>query len=169
MDDTGSVVSMKPVETRLITGNADLSRKRRLLPINIQGEMRVNVKGELFLLFTIDIVHRRILWVDNWSGLVLRLAVRIVINDKAGKAYCNDRYCHYRADDGNATSFLPALALCFAANLLFTALFTQVLFLRSTCDLFAHLESTNFQMGLSRSSNFFLLKEAFVHAAAAEA
>ena len=50
MDDTGSVMSMKPVETRLITGNADLSRKRRLLPINIQGEMRVNVKGELLLL-----------------------------------------------------------------------------------------------------------------------
>src|SRR2546423_15474351 len=105
-------MSMKPVETRLITGNADLSRKRRLLPINIQGEMRVNVKGELLLLFTIDIGHRRLLWVDNWSGLVLRLVVRIVINDKASKGYCNDRYCHYSADHGNATSFLPSLALC---------------------------------------------------------
>src|SRR5436305_7139444 len=163
-------MSMKPVKARLITGNANLSRKWQCLTINIHGEMRVNVEGKLLLLSTIDIVHRRIFWIDNWFRLGRRrLAVRVVINDKANKACCNDRYCHYSADDGNATSFLPALALCFAANLLFTALFTQVLFRRSTCDLFAHLESTNFQMGLSLSSNFFLLKEAFVHAAAAEA
>src|SRR5579859_305632 len=111
MNDTGSIVSMKPVETRLIFGNTNLGWKWHSLPINIHSEMRVNVKGKLFLLITIDIVYWRILRVDNLWGLRLVISVDDIGNNKA-----NDHYyrCNH-ANDGNASSLLLALALCFAA------------------------------------------------------
>ena len=144
MDDIGCVVSMKSVETRLIFGNADLRRKWQYLSINIHGDMRVNMKGKLFLLITIDIVYGRILGVDNLWGLSLILRI-ISIDDISNKGAGDHHNCRNNTDDRNASCSLPALTFCFAAYLFFATFSSQVMLCRPTTDLFAHLECTNFQ------------------------
>src|SRR5947209_1678137 len=122
MDYTCCIMRMEPVETGLITGNANLCRKCQGLPIDIHSEMSMNMKGSLFLLVTINIIYGWIIWVDNL--LRRRLGLSIGIDDIGNDSTCNHQHCHDNTDDRNTPSFFLTLALCIATNLLFTAFFT---------------------------------------------
>src|SRR5712692_7934191 len=113
MDHASAVVRMKPVEARAVGRNTDLRGDGRGFPVNVYGQVGMNVNVEMFITIARCAIYSRI------GGIGRCLALPTLCNNEIDEYSYSQHYCRDDANGRNAlrASGTPAL------------LFTTLLFL----------------------------------------